>query len=850
MMNQKILYQSINLGLLMTLTTAVSHSQIILTDSNFPYYGHVYINPGSGTFGAGNVHIQNTSTAIITHNLGQATGVLSIENNAQLIADEHVQVTNTGTIGDGLLVTDRGKAYFNNGFTAISNNGYYVAAVNIAGSELYTMGTSNVLGPTTTGYGLYFGDNTKGDFNGDVNISAGLRALYTQGNVIFRKKVNIEAQADNASGVYAGSTTTGQTTFNDEVSIKVTPITNSDVTNYGIRTFNNKVVLNKGGIIDLRHSFDNVWNVGVSASIGNVTIQNGNFSIYTPQNAKSYSLYASNGGSIDVLNTVTDINGKMSADGAGSIINVKTNPNSMIYANTEMSNSGIINFDLNQTDWYFDDTSNLNTLIANQSNIHFTPMEAPVLRTPIFKTLNVENLSGNGSTFWLNTTLNDGLSQKTDQIVIGSTSSGQHHLLITNAGGLGDLTQQGIKVVDHLDSVTISTANFQLTNPLVAYIYEYILVQDKTNNDWYLTSSLYVPPVVPPVPPIEPPIEPPVDPNQPPIVVPTPIPPPNVIPIYRTDIGINLVNQQVMVEALTPNIFGMSNNIAGIGSLGEMRFSKLQGTSNKSSSIWGYTTAGKIEGQIASDQIHYDADTYVVNLGADRIFNTGDSLVQVGVMAHLGKVDSKSYNEYTRSKGKGSVDGYGIGGYGTWFMSASNPLSAYVDGFFTYGWYDNEVSTFGNPIAKYTSKIFSATVQGGYPIAITPSIAIEPQLQLTYVKSSAEDYKDHSGTIISAKTKGNVISRFGTYVYKTDGQVKPYAAFNVWYDDTHASVNYTNAKQYKEFFSVKKGLVFDLKAGVKAELNPNFVLWAEANYRRGRKDYKYLSATLGGQYIF
>ena len=213
--------------------------------------------------------------------------------------------------------------------------------------------------------------------------------------------------------------------------------------------------------------------------------------------------------------------------------------------------------------------------------------------------------------------------------------------------------------------------------------------------------------------------------------------------------------------------------------------------------------------------------------------------------------DSKARNRISGSEATGSVEGYAVGVYGTWYLSAEeNEPVPYIDGLLSYGRYDNDISTKGNPGRSYDAYVVTASVQAGYPLQITDFVAIEPQVQVTYINVSTDDYIDHTGTEVSTDVNGNLITRIGAYVYRTEGKVRPYAGLSVWYDPTYTKVYYTDNSGRTDLSSHKRGAIVDARIGVRAQLSPNWDMWAEGRYRRGGHGYQDAGMMVGLSYSF
>lgn len=150
----------------------------------------------------------------------------------------------------------------------------------------------------------------------------------------------------------------------------------------------------------------------------------------------------------------------------------------------------------------------------------------------------VGNYIGTNALLVLNTVL-EGDSSLTDKLIVQGDTSGNTKVGINNIGGVGELTVDGIKIVEVAGN---SDGTFTKSGRIVAGAYDYDVV--KKASDWYLTSELS--PVDPP--PVEhpppPPTEPDPDPAQP---DPTDPPGPPVYPgpvehQYRPEFGSYLAN--------------------------------------------------------------------------------------------------------------------------------------------------------------------------------------------------------------------------------------------------------------------------------------------------------------------
>lgn len=97
------------------------------------------------------------------------------------------------------------------------------------------------------------------------------------------------------------------------------------------------------------------------------------------------------------------------------------------------------------------------------------------------------NYTGNDGHLSLNTALGDDNSV-TDKLVVKGDTSGTTSVSVTNAGGKGAATIDGIEVI-HVDGV--SDGEFIQAGRIVAGAYDYSLGrgQDENSGNWYLTSG-------------------------------------------------------------------------------------------------------------------------------------------------------------------------------------------------------------------------------------------------------------------------------------------------------------------------------------------------------------------------
>ncbi|ELV08948.1 Hypothetical protein F387_00344, partial [Wohlfahrtiimonas chitiniclastica SH04] len=421
--------------------------------------------------------------------------------------------------------------------------------------------------------------------------------------------------------------------------------------------------------------------------------------------------------------------------------------------------------------------------------------------------INGNYTAGDNAVLYMNTDLGNQTTSLSDQLIVSGNISGKTKLYVTDIGNVaGGMTSPlGIKIIDAGSS---DDNAFELQNTVVKGINEYVLSRNAEDQDWYLTSYR---------------------------------------DLYRPDVGSTMANSMGTIRSQLP---GYGSHISGALAAGSGGLRALDRNMTADGqylgSVWFNETGTHDKGNIAGDQIHYTYKGFASVLGADTGFRTGDGLVIVGGMISTSSMDSKGWNRITESRSTGSISGQSIGLYGSWFKNADDALSPFIDYTISYGKYDNTVTTLNNASSSYDSRLWTVSVQGGYPMAIGENLVVEPQAQISYIDYKVDNYRDFNGTDIREQQKGHVISRVGAYVYPKTGDVKPYAAFNLWYDDIASKVSYDD----RSLSSGKPGLFYEAKLGVQAKMSENFTINSEINYRQGKHKHKNYNFNIGFKYQF
>ncbi|ALN93782.1 outer membrane autotransporter barrel domain protein [Lysobacter gummosus] len=466
--------------------------------------------------------------------------------------------------------------------------------------------------------------------------------------------------------------------------------------------------------------------------------------------------------------------------------------------------------------WEMKASSNVSELVNRNSSVDFGVYDPATG----FKRLTIAgNYVGDGGRFLINTKLGDDQSP-TDLVRIMGNSSGASSLQVTNAGGLGAQTVEGIKVVQVGGT---SDARFLLSGRAVAGAYEYLLqkggIATPADGDWYLRSYVVVPPK--PVPP-------------------KPEPPERIV---RPEVGAYLANQSAAEGLFRHSLHDR---------LGEPNLAERMREGDALSSAWVRTWREQAD-YTSVDQLDTNSDSSGLQVGSDLARWGERGRGQFGAMLAIGQANNHVRSLLTGYFAKGKVDGRALGLYATWFADPVESTGLYMDGWLQYARFDNRVEGLGLARESYDSSGSTVSIEAGYSFRLRSNgrsaLFLEPQGQLIYSDFDMESFTETGGTHIDDTKSGGLTTRLGLRLYghamgDTGNRVQPFATLNWWNQSSSAEIAFNRDR-------VRTALPRDryqLKLGVQLQLGGGWTGWGQASAETGSGDYRDIGGLIGTKY--
>ncbi len=429
-------------------------------------------------------------------------------------------------------------------------------------------------------------------------------------------------------------------------------------------------------------------------------------------------------------------------------------------------------------------------------------------------------------------------SATTDRLILdGGRASGDTALTIRRAGGQGAPTQRGIRLIETQNGATTDANAFHLSpdsdgyrqgvGTVVTGPYEYRLIRGGTGGDvedWYLVSGELSSTIGG-------------DANSDPIF-------PSAPASYRSEVGAYLNNK---FFSTTLPFHTLRERIAQANSTPQATQEAADDTTidaGRNPYAWGRLAGGSSRRTGAGMEL--TDTTYIVQLGSDLI-RTSDGAsgeFRFGGMGLYGHSDNRATPDGRNGQSaRGTVDGFNLGVYATWFQHAKHDVGMYVDGWLLYGMFDNEVDGAGLPTERYRANHLAASLEAGYGFLLHSDpkmrLTLEPQVQAIASRYHANAHVEHSGTRVTSPATTDVTLRVGVRVaghFVNDDatqSVQPFAEINWWHSPAEQSLQFDEIVVSDALPANR----FETKLGLQAELSPQLALWGAAGFDRDTRDY-------------
>lgn len=440
------------------------------------------------------------------------------------------------------------------------------------------------------------------------------------------------------------------------------------------------------------------------------------------------------------------------------------------------------------------------------------------------------NYIGNNGLVVFNTTLN-GDSSPTDKLTVKGNTSGNTRVQVNNIGGTGARTVDGIQLIE-VDGVSAGT--FTQTGRIAAGVWDYALVRGTGTNtaNWYLTNI--------------------------PLIPPEPVPTPTIPPVgYRPEVGTYINNLAAANTLFNHRLHDRT---------GEPQYTDALSNESLVDSFWMRHVGGHESSSVASGKLKTQANRYVLQMGGDFAQWSSDKLDRwhLGAMWGYANEHNNTRSHDSGYNSKGSVTGYSVGLYGTWYQNDVNKQGLYVDSWLLYNWFDNQVKGDGLQEEKYRSKGVTASLESGYTINMGEFYSrqgslnrwyIQPQAQVVWMDVVDDKHREANGTVARTSGEGNVQTRLGLKTYlnshhKMDSdnyrEFQPYIELN-WIHNTKSY-----GVSMNELHSERDGTrnLGEIRTGVEGKINNHLNLWGNIGLQTGDKGYSDTMGMLGMKYVF
>lgn len=805
-----------------------------------------------------------TDTRVAT--TGERASALVADGDGAGVRADHVTLTTTGGESHGVYVERLAYAVVSNG-SSITTTGSRANAVNVnAGSGLVDVSGSTLAtkGDVATGVDIYDATIVRVSDTRIETAGKGALGINNRGAFAEIDRVSIETNGASAYGVLAAGTYAGRvphvqmtnsqiatrgkfgygaavsggaklalthsTIQTDgvnahglrneagDLSVTGTRVTTAGAGAYGALLLKKAKFTMKGGSIESAHAAAlGLDDPGLIRIGGDAVLKGGNgaFAEIDRQSTAPFTIVLD-----DTAHAIGDIRLDPAGDPSlpdGTRANVSIRHGAVwggatsIVRRVDLENGGT---------WRVTGDSSVGALRNDNGFVHFTaPPVGDVALLDTVTTLTVTgDYEGRNGLLHMRSYLGDDASTHDLLHVVGNTS-GASRITVQSLGGEGDFNREGIRLV-RVDGRSDGT--FELAGRAVAGANEYFLhkgsVSAPDDGGWYLRSTLP---------------EPIVDPGQGDgdgddgDVVDPPLPP---VATLRPETGTYRANQTAVLDMF------QSGPGAGVDDEPDASRGAAWARFERNHTTFDFR-----------DQITTTTATSELTLGSDLWRGGEGAAVHVGVMAGVGRADTRGTSMLTRYSAKGRVRGATLGVYG----GARMDSGSYLHGWVRHAHFNERVEGSALPQERYGSGTLAASVEGGHRWRIALGKAseayLEPQAQVISTRLRGGAHVEANGTRVAPRHASGTTGRLGfraaaRWVTPAGHTASPYVTTN-WYrrlgrlDATTFNTASFIGGAPRNAYAVKLGVTFLHQSGWR--------LWTDAETRFGARNYRRVAGTIG-----
>jgi autotransporter family porin len=437
------------------------------------------------------------------------------------------------------------------------------------------------------------------------------------------------------------------------------------------------------------------------------------------------------------------------------------------------------------------------------------------------------NYTGQNGLLLIDTVL-AGDGSPSDRLVIDSgAASGNTIIEVNNVGGAGARTAtDGIMVVQALNGATTTAGAFALNEPLAAGAYQYYLfkggVSANTTENWYLRSTI-VQGITPTAPVVPTPVPLPAPGVAPPSADATPVEG-DVVTLYREEVPVYSALPPV-AHHLALTTLGTFHERRGeqdlLKSGGYLPSSWMRVFGQDVEMKWKGTVGPGVDGSLLGVQVGQDLFGYESSGGHFDRFG-----VFFGYARATGDITGQALGWNDLAVGDLDVSGTSFGGYWTHI----GPQGWYLDAVLMGTWFDGSASSNAQQSIDVGGHGVTASLEGGYPVALGGNWTLEPQAQLIWQHLSLDDQAD-SYSSVTFDSDNAWTGRIGMRLQGTQdtsfGKLRPYLKANLWQNFSSDQVVIFGTDPITTNL---KGTSLEVGGGVTIDVTEKASLFATADY--------------------